>query len=66
MEELRGHTDEIWALALSPDGKLLASGGKDRRIGVWNTETNEWVKGFGGHRDSISVSLLSLDYVFQR
>ncbi|EKM56753.1 uncharacterized protein PHACADRAFT_141667 [Phanerochaete carnosa HHB-10118-sp] len=53
--ELRGHTDEIWALALSPDGKLLASGGKDRRIGIWNAETNEWVKGFGGHRDSISA-----------
>ncbi|KAI0689539.1 WD40-repeat-containing domain protein [Cytidiella melzeri] len=54
-EELKGHTDEIWALALSPDGSLLASGGKDRRIGVWNVEKNEWVKGFGGHRDSISA-----------
>ncbi|GJE98703.1 WD40 repeat domain-containing protein [Phanerochaete sordida] len=53
--ELRGHTDEIWALALSPDGKLLASGGKDRRIGVWDVEKNEWVKGFTGHRDSISA-----------
>ncbi|KAI0080469.1 WD40 repeat-like protein [Panus rudis PR-1116 ss-1] len=52
--ELKGHTDEIWAIALSPDGKLLASGGKDRRIGVWSIEKDEWVKGFGGHRDSIS------------
>ncbi|KAK7683594.1 hypothetical protein QCA50_013432 [Cerrena zonata] len=42
--EPQGHTDEIWALALSPDGKLLASGGKDRRIGVWDVEKNEWVK----------------------
>lgn len=53
-----GHTDEIWTLALSSDGKYLASGGKDRVIGVWdveNTETMLWVKGFTGHRDSISV-----------
>ncbi len=54
--EVKGHTDEVWALAVSPDGKYLASGGKDRRVGVWDVEKNEWVKGFGGHRDSISVS----------
>ncbi|KAI8972418.1 WD40 repeat-like protein [Trametes punicea] len=53
--DFKGHTDEIWALAISPDGKYLASGGKDRRVGVWDVENNEWVKGFGGHRDSISA-----------
>ncbi|RDX44612.1 WD40 repeat-like protein [Lentinus brumalis] len=53
--EVKGHTDEVWALAVSPDGKYLASGGKDRRVGVWDVEKNEWVKGFGGHRDSISA-----------
>ena len=53
-----GHTDEIWTLALSSDGKYLASGGKDRVVGVWDVENTEgisWVKGFTGHRDSISV-----------
>ncbi|KAH8096999.1 WD40 repeat-like protein [Cristinia sonorae] len=53
--DLEGHTDEIWALALSPDGRLLASGGKDRRVGVWDVDKNEWVKDFSGHRDSISA-----------
>ena len=56
--DIAGHTDEVWALALSPDGKYLASGGKDRRVGVWDVEKEEWVKGFGGHRDCISVSLV--------
>ena len=54
-----GHTDEIWTLALSSDGKYLASGGKDRVVGVWDVESTDgisWVKGFTGHRDSISVS----------
>lgn len=57
-EDVNGHTDEIWALALSTDGKFLASGGKDRKVGVWNVESEDgltWVKGFAGHRDSISV-----------
>ena len=53
--DVHGHTDEIWALAISADGKYLASGGKDRRVGVWDVEKDAWVKGFGGHRDSISV-----------
>ncbi|KAI0633990.1 WD40 repeat-like protein [Trametes polyzona] len=55
MGDANGHTDEIWALAISPDGKYLASGGKDRRVGVWDVGKNEWVKGFGGHRDCISA-----------
>ena len=58
-----GHTDEIWTLALSSDGKYLASGGKDRIIGVWNVENQDgisWVKGFTGHRDSISVSAVTI------
>ena len=54
-----GHTGEIWTLALSSDGKYMASGGKDRVVGVWDVEDSDrilWVKGFTGHRDSISVS----------
>jgi ribosomal RNA-processing protein 9 len=54
--EVKAHTDEVLALAISGDGKYLASAGKDRRILLWNIEKNEWVKGFGGHKDTISVS----------
>ncbi|CEH16543.1 U3 snoRNP-associated protein (contains WD40 repeats) [Ceraceosorus bombacis] len=36
--EKEGHTDEIWSLALSDDGTLLASGGRDRRVGLWAIE----------------------------
>ena len=56
--DVAGHTDEVWTLAISPDGKYLASGGKDRRVGVWDVEKKERVKGVGGHRDCISVSLV--------
>lgn len=54
--DVNGHTDEVLALALSGDGKYLASGGKDRKVGVWDVQKDEWVKGFGGHKDTVSVS----------
>ncbi|KAF9463213.1 Rnu3ip2 protein [Collybia nuda] len=56
--EIKGHTDEVLTLALSSDGKYLASAGRDRRLGVWDAEKNEWIKGFGGHlghKDLISA-----------
>ncbi|KAH9034948.1 WD40 repeat-like protein [Lactarius hengduanensis] len=53
--ETPGHTDAVLALALSDDGRYLASAGKDRRLGVWDVEKGEWVRGFGGHRDTISA-----------
>ncbi|KAG7451535.1 WD40 repeat-like protein [Guyanagaster necrorhizus] len=57
-EEVKGHTDEVLTLALSDDGKYLASGGKDRRLGVWDAENAQWIRGFIGpmcHKDTISA-----------
>lgn len=36
---LRGHQDEVNAIALSPDGNLLVSGGGDRKLYFWNLAT---------------------------
>jgi WD40 repeat protein len=32
----KGHSEEVYCLAFSPDGKLLASGGRDKGIKLWN------------------------------
>ncbi|KAF9003437.1 WD40-repeat-containing domain protein [Cyathus striatus] len=56
--DVQGHTDEVLALAISGDGKLLASSGKDRRLCIWDAGKGEWKKSFTGpmsHKDTISA-----------
>src|SRR5581483_5493715 len=38
---LEGHTDRVAALAFSPDGSLLVTGGVDSTARVWDLKTNE-------------------------
>jgi WD40 repeat protein len=39
--QLGGHTDEVHAIALSPDGRTLASGGADGSVILWDLETSQ-------------------------
>src|SRR5947209_18656862 len=44
------HPDWIRSLAMSPDGKTLASGG-DRNVRVWEMPTGRPLKKFANYRD---------------
>lgn len=39
--EFVGHTDEVLCLAYSPDGKTIASGGRDRSVRLWHAATGQ-------------------------
>lgn len=57
VKEFEGHTDHIFALAISSNGEYLASGGRDKKINIWSVKNNELLAVFPHHKDAISVSV---------
>jgi WD40 repeat protein len=48
------HSSCMFDLALSPDGRLLAAGGHDGIVKLWDTRTWEEVRSFPAHRTHIA------------
>lgn len=48
------HSKQVLALAVSSDGRYLATGGLDRHIHLWDTRTREHIQAFTGHRGPVS------------
>ncbi|KDP35298.1 hypothetical protein JCGZ_09457 [Jatropha curcas] len=48
------HSKQVLALAVSSDGRYLASGGLDRHVHIWDTRTREHIQAFPGHRGPVS------------
>src|SRR5262249_46302089 len=46
------HGSSITSLAASPDGKLLASGGADKKIRLFDANTGQLVRELAGHQGS--------------
>jgi eukaryotic-like serine/threonine-protein kinase len=41
---LRGHNGWLWSIAYSPQGDLLATGGKDKTVRLWDSRTGREVR----------------------
>ena len=61
--ELHGHTSGVDAVAFSPDGKLLASGGgyPDNTIHIWNAQNGELLRVLEGHASGVRNVTFSPD-----
>src|SRR5205085_1026120 len=46
---LVGHTDCIWRIVLSADGKWLVSGARDNSVRLWDLKLGQEVRRFVGH-----------------
>ncbi|MCP4404394.1 MAG: protein kinase, partial [bacterium] len=57
----KGHTEEVRALAVTPDGSCLVSGGADTNIRLWKIETGHCLRVFRGHDSPVNALALSAD-----
>jgi WD40 repeat protein len=58
---LRGHTNEVLSLAITPDGKTLVSGSLDRTIKLWDLTTLKERATLRGHAGSVIGMALAAD-----
>lgn len=48
-----GHEDALYAVAISPDGQMLATGSYDQKIKLWKVETGEEIRTLSGHNGCV-------------
>src|SRR5262249_13430868 len=46
---LDGHTDPVYSVAWSPDGKTLATAGFDNTVRLWDAATRQEIRKYEGH-----------------
>ena len=50
---LTGHTDAVYSIACSPDGKYIASGSWDKTVRVWNVDLGTLAYTLTGHNQPV-------------
>jgi len=61
VREFKGHTDEVWAVAASPDGKSVASGSQDKTARVWDLATGNEIAQLPKFGDRVTAVAFSPD-----
>jgi WD40 repeat protein len=57
LKTLQGHTNQVWAVAFSPDGQTLASGSSDETIKIWDIETGKCLQTLRAERPYEGINI---------
>lgn len=61
LNSLKGHSDWISSLSITPDGKILASSSFDKTIKLWNLSTGQLINTLSQHTKGIVCIAISPD-----
>jgi WD40 repeat protein len=56
-----GHSDLVYSIAFSPDGRTLASGSKDKTVKLWDVPTGRELRTLTGHSGAVESVTFSPD-----
>ena len=58
---LNGHTDTVYGVSFSPDGKYICSGSEDKTVRLWNVDTGKCIRTLEGHTEAVTSVSFSPD-----
>jgi len=59
--KMLGHDHDVTAVAYSPDGSLILSGGQDSKLMMWESSTGQPKAKLQGHNDEVTATIFSHD-----